>query len=180
MAKTQRSAHRWRRALVPATPLLLGTTGKDTSAAAMKISTHAFSERRPIPERFTADGKNANPPLVVSGVPKEAKSLVLIVDDPDAPMGAWTHWIVWNMNPGTTAISEDSVPRDAVVGRNDAGTAKYVGPAPPRGTHRYYFRLYALDTKLDLDAGTTRPDLDAAMQSHILAKSELLGRYGRE
>jgi Raf kinase inhibitor-like YbhB/YbcL family protein len=95
-------------------------------------------------------------------------------------MGAWTHWIVWNMNPGTTFISEDSVPRGAVVGRNDAGTAKYVGPAPPRGTHRYYFRLYALDTKLDLDAGTTRPDLDAAMQSHILAKSELLGRYGRE
>lgn len=167
-------------ALILAIPLLLAAAGKDTPAAAMKISTRAFSERRPIPERFTADGKNANPPLVVSGVPKDAKSLVLIVDDPDVPMGAWTHWIVWNMNPGTTVISEDSVPRGAVVGRNDAGTAKYVGPAPPRGTHRYYFRLYALDTKLDLDAGTTRPDLDAAMQSHILAKSELLGRYGRE
>ena len=167
-------------ALILAIPLLLAAAGKDTPAAAMKISTRAFSERRPIPERFTADGKNANPPLVVSGVPKDAKSLVLIVDDPDVPMGAWTHWIVWNMNPGTTVISEDSVPRGAVVGRNDAGTAKYVGPAPPRGTHRYYFRLYALDSKLDLDAGTTRPDLDAAMQSHILAKSELLGRYGRE
>ena len=103
-------------ALVLVITLLLATADEDTPAAAMKISTHAFSERRPIPERFTADGKNANPPLVVSGVPKEAKSLVLIVDDPDAPMGAWTHWIVWNMNPGTTAISEDSVPRGAVVG----------------------------------------------------------------
>jgi Raf kinase inhibitor-like YbhB/YbcL family protein len=167
-------------ALVLAIPLLLATADEHTPAVAMKISTHAFSERRPIPERFTADGKNANPPLVISGVPKEAKSLVLIVDDPDAPMGVWTHWLVWNMNPGTTVISEDSVPRGAVIGRNDAGTAKYVGPAPPRGTHRYFFRLYALDTKLDLDVGTTRPDLDAAMQTHILAKSELLGRYGRE
>ncbi len=167
-------------ALVLAIPLLLAIAEEHTPAAAMKISTHAFSERRPIPERFTADGKNANPPLVISGVPKEAKSLVLIVDDPDAPMGVWTHWLVWNMNPGTTVISEDSVPRGAVIGSNDVGTAKYVGPAPPRGTHRYFFRLYALDTKLDLDVGTMRPDLDAAMQTHILAKSELLGRYGRE
>jgi Raf kinase inhibitor-like YbhB/YbcL family protein len=167
-------------ALVLAIPLLLATAEEHTPAVAMKISTHAFSERRPIPERFTADGKNANPPLVISGVPKEAKSLVLIVDDPDAPMGVWTHWLLWNIKPDTTVINEDSVPRGAVIGSNDVGTAKYVGPAPPRGTHRYFFRLYALDTKLDLDVGTTRPDLDAAMQTHILAKSELLGRYGRE
>jgi Raf kinase inhibitor-like YbhB/YbcL family protein len=151
-----------------------------TTDTEMKISTHAFSERRPIPERFTADGKNINPPLAISGVPKEAKSLVLIVDDPDAPMGVWNHWLVWNIKPDTTVIKENSVPRGAVVGRNDAGTAKYVGPAPPRGTHRYFFRLYALDTKLDLPVGSTRPDLDQAMQQHILARAELLGRYGRE
>ena len=146
----------------------------------MKITTHAFSERRPIPERFTADGKNVSPPLVISGVPRDAKSLVLIVDDPDAPLGTWSHWLVWNIRPDTTVIAEDSVPRGAVVGRNDAGTAKYAGPSPPRGTHRYYFRLYALDTGLELPAGAGRRDLDAAMRPHILAQAELLGRYGRE
>lgn len=146
----------------------------------MKISTTAFSERRPIPERFTADGKNVNPPLKISGVPDEAKSLVLIVDDPDAPMGTWTHWPVWNIQPGTTVIKEDSVPSGAVVGTNDAGTAKYAGPSPPRGTHRYCFRLYALDRTLDLRAGSFRADLEDAMRDHILERAELLGRYARE
>jgi Raf kinase inhibitor-like YbhB/YbcL family protein len=167
-------------ALVLAILLLLATAGEDTPETTMKISTTAFSERRAIPERFTADGKNVNPPLAVSGVPKEAKSLVLIVDDPDAPMGVWSHWLVWNIKPDTTVIAEDSVPRGAVVGNNDAGTAKYVGPSPPSGTHRYFFRLYALDAKLDLSAGSNRADLDAAMHGHILARAELLGRYGRE
>jgi Raf kinase inhibitor-like YbhB/YbcL family protein len=146
----------------------------------MKISTTAFSERRPIPERFTADGKNINPSLSISGVPREAKSLALIVDDPDAPMGTWNHWLVWNIKPGTTVIKEDSAPAGAAIGRNDAGTAKYVGPSPPRGTHRYYFRLYALDQTLDLPAGSFRPALEDAMQNHIVAKAELLGRYARE
>jgi len=160
--------------------VVFAAAGEDTPATTMKISTHAFSERRPIPERFTADGKNVNPPLVISGVPKEAKSLALIVDDPDAPMGVWNHWLVWNIDPDTTVIKEDSVPRGATVGRNDAGTAQYVGPAPPSGTHRYYFRLYALDTKLDLPAGANRTELDDAMHAHILSRAELLGRYGRE
>jgi len=158
----------------------LATACGESPVAPMKISTHAFSERRAIPERFTADGKNVNPPLVISGVPTEVKSLALIVDDPDAPMGVWSHWLVWNIKPGTSAIEEDSVPAGAVVGRNDAGTAKYVGPSPPSGTHRYFFRLYALDTKLDLPAGSPRADLDAAMHGHILARAELLGRYGRQ
>lgn len=155
-------------------------TAETVNDTEMKISTRAFSERRPIPERFTADGENINPPLVISGVPKQAKSLVLIVDDPDAPMGTWNHWLVWNIKPDTAVIKENSVPRGAAVGRNDAGTAKYVGPSPPSGTHRYFFRLYALDTKLDLPVGSTRGDLDQAMRSHILARAELLGRYGRE
>ena len=167
-------------AFVLATLLVLAGTREDPPATPMKISTTAFSERRPISERFTADGQNINPPLVISGVPKEAKSLVLIVDDPDAPMGVWTHWLVWNISPATTVMNEDSVPRGAVLGRNDAGTNKYVGPAPPSGTHRYFFRLYALDTKLNLPGGATRADLDEAIGPHILARTELLGRYGRE
>jgi Raf kinase inhibitor-like YbhB/YbcL family protein len=121
-------------ASVLAALLLLAGTGEDPPATPMKISTTSFSERRPIPERFTADGKNINPPLVMSGVPREAKSLVLIVDDPDAPMGVWNHWLVWNISPGTTVINEDSVPRGATLGSNDAGTNKYVEPSPPRGT----------------------------------------------
>ena len=167
-------------ALLLALVLVVAGNHGSGSRTTMKISTTAFSERRPIPERFTADGQNINPPLVISGVPPEAKSLVLIVDDPDAPLGTWNHWLVWNISPGTTVIKEDSVPRGAVVGRNDAGTARYVGPSPPRGTHRYYFRLCALDTKLELPAGANRATLDEAMRSHIIAKSELLGRYGRE
>jgi Raf kinase inhibitor-like YbhB/YbcL family protein len=149
-------------------------------APAMKIATTAFSERRPIPERFTADGRNINPPLVISNVPRAARSLVLIVDDPDAPWGTWNHWLVWNIRPDTSVIAEDSVPPGAVVGRNDAGTVKYDGPNPPRGTHRYFFRLYALDCTLKLPAGADRPSLEAALQDHVLAQAELVGRYGRE
>jgi len=95
-------------------------------------------------------------------------------------MGVWNHWLVWNISPGTTVIKEDSIPRGAAIGSNDAGTAKYLGPSPPRGTHRYFFRLCALDTKLDLPAGATRADLDDAIHGHILARAELLGRYARE
>jgi Raf kinase inhibitor-like YbhB/YbcL family protein len=146
----------------------------------MKITTKAFSDTHPIPRRLTADGKNVNPPLTIRGVPAEAESLVLIVDDPDAAMGTWNHWLVWNIQPGTTVIKEDSTPSGATVGRNDAGTAKYVGPSPPSGTHRYYFRLYALDRKLDLPAGSVRPELEDAMRDHILDRAELLGRYARE
>jgi Raf kinase inhibitor-like YbhB/YbcL family protein len=146
----------------------------------MKISTRAFSELRPIPERFTADGDNINPPLTISGVPREAKSLALIVDDPDTPMGAWTHWLVWNIKSDTRTIAENTTPPGAIVGRNDARALKYVGPSPPRGTHRYFFRLYALDRKLDLPPGASRDILEEAMRNHILAKAELLGRYARE
>jgi len=160
-------------------PLVL-MAEEEPPANQMKISTKAFSPTRPIPERFTADGMDVNPPLAIGGVPRQAKSLVLIVDDPDAPMGTWNHWLVWNIKPGTTSIEEDSVPRGAVVGANDAGSAKYVGPSPPRGTHRYFFRLYALDILLDLPGGSDRRSLDDAMNGHVIARAELLGRYARE
>jgi hypothetical protein len=146
----------------------------------MKITTKSFRATQPIPARFTADGQNVNPPLAISGVPSGTKSLALIVDDPDVPMGRWNHWLLWNIKPETKSIPENSVPRGAIVGHNDAGMAKYVGPSPPRGTHRYYFRLYALDTKLDLPATADRPILDDAIKGHVLAQAELLGRYARE
>ena len=146
----------------------------------MKITTKSFHATRPIPARFTADGKNVNPSLAISGVPSAAKSLALIVDDPDVPMVRWNHWLLWNIKPETKSIPEDSIPRGAVVGCNDAGTARYVGPSPPSGTHRYYFRLYALDTKLDLPTATGRPTLDDAIKGHVLAQAELVGRYARE
>jgi Raf kinase inhibitor-like YbhB/YbcL family protein len=168
----------------PAMALLLSPAprakARSTLLTAMKITTKAFSPTHPIPARFTADGADVNPPLALSGVPREAKSLVLIVDDPDAPLGTWNHWLVWNIKPDTTAIAENSVPPGAVVGRNDAGTAKYTGPNPPRGTHRYVFRLFALDTKLQLPATADRATLDEAMQGHVIARAEVPGRYGRE
>lgn len=105
--------------------------GTKPPMTAMKITTKSFRGTHPIPERFTADGENINPDLGIRGVPAGTRSLALIMDDPDAPMGAWNHWIVWNIRPDTAAIEEDSVPRGAVVGRNDAGTAGYVGPSPP-------------------------------------------------
>ena len=154
--------------------------GTKPPMTAMKITTKSFRGTHPIPERFTADGENINPDLGIRGVPAGTRSLALIMDDPDAPMGAWNHWLVWNIRPDTAAIEEDSVPRGAVVGRNDAGTAGYVGPSPPSGTHRYYFRLYALDTQLDLPAGSRRAELDDAMRGHIISRAELLGRYARE
>lgn len=145
----------------------------------MKITTRAFSPTRPIPERFTADGKNVNPPLSISGIPRGAKSLALIVDDPDAPSGIWTHWLLWNIPAGTKSIGEDSVPDGAVAGRNDFGQTKYLGPSPPAGTHRYFFRLFALDNALDLPAGATRAAVQDALRSHVLSKCELVGRYAR-
>lgn len=145
----------------------------------MKISSTAFAQGAIIPARFTADGANVNPPLEISGAPAGTESLVLIVDDPDAPAGTWNHWLLWNIAPDTASIGEDSVPRGATAGKNDFGRTVYLGPSPPSGTHRYYFRLYALDTTLELPAGATRDRLDQAMRSHVIATAELMGRYSR-
>lgn len=175
-----RVTHRFLVAALLAAAAAARLAGQSTADIPMKITTKSFSNTRPIPERFTADGKNVNPPLTISGVPEKTKSLALIVDDPDAPSGTWDHWLVWNIKPATATIDEDSVPHGAVVGRNDFGHAKYEGPSPPAGTHRYFFRLYALDTMLDLPAGAGRSQLEAAMQGHVLARAALLGRYARE
>jgi len=117
--------------------------------------------------------------LQISDVPPEAKSLVLIVDDPDAPSGLFTHWVVWNISPQISSISEGSTPK-GVQGTNDFGKSGYGGPCPPSGAHRYYFKIFALDRELDLPSGAKRSRLDAAMKGHVVGQGELMGRYERK
>ena len=148
--------------------------------AKMKITSSAFQEGGDIPSKFSRDGGNVNPPLRIEGTPENAKSLVLIVDDPDAPVGLFTHWLVWNIDPKTTRIAERSVPGGAVQGTNDFPGARYDGPQPQSGTHRYYFRVFALDQTLKLPAGTKRTELDAAMKGHVIAQGELMGRFTKK
>jgi Raf kinase inhibitor-like YbhB/YbcL family protein len=146
----------------------------------MKITSSAFQEGGDIPSKFTCDGADVNPALRFEGAPAEAKSLALIVDDPDAPVGLFTHWLAWNIDPKTTKIAENSAPPSGVQGRNDFGRSGYGGPCPPSGTHRYYFKIFALDRTLDLKSGTKRADVDAAMRKYVIAQSELMGRYSRK
>jgi len=145
----------------------------------MKITSPEFEQNGPIPGRFTCDGANINPPLRLIGVPEEAKSLALIVDDPDAPVGVWTHWTVWNIPAGMVEIAENSVPGGAVEGLTDFGRSGYGGPCPPSGEHRYFFKVYALDAKLDLTPEAGVKELEAALQEHILDKAGLIGVYRR-
>ena len=145
----------------------------------MKISSSSFQNGGSIPSKFTCDGTDANPGLRIEGIPAEAKSLVLIVDDPDAPGGLFTHWLVWKIDPKTTEIAEGSAPK-GVQGKNDFGKSGYGGPCPPSGSHRYYFKIFALDNELDLPAGSKRAQLDAAMKGHVIAQGELMSRYSRK
>ena len=147
--------------------------------ARMKITSPAFQEDANLPAKFTCDGSNTSPPLQITGVPAEAKSLALIADDPDAPGGLFTHWLVWNILPQTNSIAEGSAPK-SVQGANDFGRSGYGAPCPPSGTHRYYFRVFALDRELDLRLGAKRSQLDAAMKGHVIAHAELIGRYARK
>lgn len=145
----------------------------------MTISSPAFKANQSIPAKYTCDGDGVNPPLQFSGVPAQAKSLALIVDDPDAPSGDWTHWLVWNINPETAGIAEGSTPREATEGTTSFGSTGYGGPCPPSGQHHYRFTLYALDSKLDLPTRTTGDGLKQAMQGHIVGQAEVIGVYGR-
>jgi Raf kinase inhibitor-like YbhB/YbcL family protein len=146
--------------------------------AKMKISSSAFQSGGTILSKFTCDGAGVNPALHLEGAPDRAKSLVLVVDDPDAPGGLFTHWLIWNIDPKTTEIAESSAPK-GVQGKNDFGKSGYGGPCPPSGTHRYYFKIFALDSDLALAAGSKRSQLDAAMRGHVIAHGEMMGRYAR-
>lgn len=149
----------------------------------MQITSPAFATNTSIPDRYTCKGSDVNPPLDLAGVPEGARSLALIVDDPDAPDPAaprvvWEHWVMWNIDPTTASIEPGTVPAGAVQGTNSWGRTDYGGPCPPIGTHRYFFKLYALDTILALSTTSIKADVEAAMQGHILAGAELIGLYG--
>lgn len=146
----------------------------------MQIASPAFQNNQSVPEKYTCDGDNVSPPLVFSEVPKEAKALVLINDDPDAPAGTWVHWTLWNIPLQTEKIEENSVPQEATEGVTSFGKPGYGGPCPPSGTHRYFFKLYALDTTLDLDSSSDVKKLEAALQGHVLQQAELVGLYSRK
>jgi len=142
----------------------------------LTITSSAFENKRLIPAKYTCNGEDVNPPLSVDGVPEGTESLVLVVDDPDAPMGTWDHWVVWNIPPDKK-IKENSVP--GTEGLNDFGKHSYGGPCPPSGTHQYFFKVYALDTKLDLPSNSRKRGVEKAMEGHILAKGQILGLYSR-
>jgi Raf kinase inhibitor-like YbhB/YbcL family protein len=147
--------------------------------ARMKVTSSAFQEGGNIPSKFTCDGSDISPALQIGGVPSEAKSLVLIADDPDAPGGLFTHWLVWNIPPQANSISEGSAAK-GVRGTNDFGKSGYKGPCPPPGTHRYSFKIFALDRELDLRSDAKRNQVDTAMKDHVIAQGELVGRYARK
>lgn len=147
-----------------------------TGFKALEISSPAFRQGGMIPRRYTCDGDDVNPPIDVGELPSSTRSLTLIVDDPDAPSGTWLHWLVWNIAI-TRHIREKEVPGDQGV--NDFGRNTYGGPCPPSGTHRYFFRIYALDDLLDLPEGSTRHEVESAMREHIIGYGELMGVYKR-
>jgi len=162
----------------------------------MKITSSAFTDGGQIPQKYTADGDNVSPPLSIENVPDGAVTLALIMDDPDDPGGTFTHWLIWNIQPAMVSIPEiepvtsipENVPTTEIVGTldgarqgiNDFGEIGYGGPSPPSGSpHHYRFTVYALDTTLELEAGATREQLEAAMESHVLGQATLTGIYQR-
>jgi hypothetical protein len=154
-------------------------------AMTIEVTSPAFEEDAMIPAKYTADGPNVSPPLKWEGIPEATKSIALISDDPDAPVGTWVHWIMWNIPPDTEGLAEDvptdqELPDGSVQGINGFGDTGYGGPAPPSGTHRYYFKVYALDTKLDLPADSKKSDLVSAMKDQVLAQGQLMGKYKRQ
>ena len=153
-------------------------------AMSFTIKTTAFPNAGTIPQKYTCDGPDLSPELSWTGAPPGTQSLALIADDPDAPVGTWTHWIIWDIPPGSglpEGIANTELLKDgARQGKNDFKRIGYGGPCPPPGKpHRYFFKLYALDTKLDLEAGASRKQLESAMKAHVLSQAELMGRYGR-
>lgn len=148
--------------------------------AALQLSSPAFEHNGAIPSKYTCDGSDISPPLKISGVPPSAASIAIIVDDPDAPAGTWVHWVVWNIDPRVTLVGEGKVPQGGAEGLTDFGRNSYGGPCPPSGTHRYFFKVYALDTVLKLDKKTTKAMLEKAMKGHVIAQSELVGLYRRK
>lgn len=163
------------------------TTGRsEGNPAPIQITSPAFSEGAPIPAKYTCDGQDLSPPLRWGGVPQGAKSLTLICEDPDAPVGIWVHWLLYDLPPSITELPQGIPPKKIVLrgakqGKNDFGRLGYGGPCPPRGSpHRYFFRVFALDAELPLSPGLSKRDLLQAMEGHILAEGALMGIYQRK
>lgn len=152
---------------------------------ALEIESPSFGEGDTIPVRYTCDGSDRSPPLMISGVPDGAKSLVLFCDDPDAPVGVWDHWVLFNLPVDTKELPEglfnrEKLPNGAIQGRNSWDKVGYNGPCPPQGSsHRYFFKVYAISTTLNLTSTATKKDVEAAMKGHVLAEAHLMGRYSR-
>jgi Raf kinase inhibitor-like YbhB/YbcL family protein len=152
----------------------------------MQLTSNAFQEGGAIPAKYTCDDKNVSPPLKWTGSPSGTKSLALIVDDPDAPVGTWVHWVVFDLPASTAELPEDlpksqHLPGGAIQGINDFKHLGYGGPCPPQGkAHRYFFKIYALDALVGLKPGATKKDLETAMAKHILAQGQLMGTYKRK
>ena len=144
----------------------------------MKLSSTAFENEKLIPSEHTCDGEDLSPPLTITEAPKNAKSLALIMDDPDAPMSTFTHWVVWNISLEKSQFVKGEQ-LQFPEGKTDFGSTGYGGPCPPSGTHRYFFKLYALDSTLDLKSGSTKNDLEKAMTGHIIEQATLIGKYSR-
>ncbi|MBS1271579.1 MAG: hypothetical protein MAGBODY4_00711 [Candidatus Marinimicrobia bacterium] len=151
----------------------------------IKLTSSAFEQGGMIPVKHTCDGEDVSPPLSWSGIPDSAESLALIADDPDAPGQTWVHWVLFNLLAEVTSLDENlsteaTLENGAIQGITDFGSHGYGGPCPPGGTHRYFFKIYALDTTLNLDSNTRKSDVVKAMDGHILAKGELVGKYSRQ
>jgi len=150
----------------------------------IKIKSSAFEEDSMIPSKYTCDGSNISPPLEFSNIPNNTKSITIICDDPDAPMGIWVHWVLFDLSANIKNLDEN-IPRDKVLsngakqGINSGKRIGYDGPCPPSGTHRYYFKIYALDTKINLGSGISKQELENAMRGHILDQGQLMGKYKR-
>lgn len=150
---------------------------KEIDYKLLKVSSSAFNENELIPVKYTCDGANISPPLNIDHIPEEAKSLAIIVDDPDAPVSTWVHWVMWNI-PVTHQVKENKA--HGIQGINDFGKHKYQGPCPPSGIHRYFFKVYALDDLIELPENTNKHQLEKAMSEHIIAFGELVGIYARK
>jgi len=153
-----------------------------TEQKSIQVTSPAFAPGGQIPIRYTCNGPNVSPELRWEQVPRETRSLALIMDDPDAPGRTWVHWVLFNLPPGTTRLDEDlskgpKLSNGALQGTNDFDKIGYKGPCPPSGSHRYFVRIYALDQKLDLTSTATKDDVMLAMKDHVLAQGELMGTY---
>ena len=150
----------------------------------MRLSSSSFEDGKTIPARYTCDGEDISPPLSLGGLPEGTRSAALICDDPDAPGKTWVHWVLYNLPAGTKALdeaipTEETLADGSMQGKTDFGRVGYGGPCPPGGTHRYFFKLYALDTVLDLPPGISKSGLIKAMEGHLLAECRLIGLYSR-